>query len=84
MCKVAFYTQILLVAVRAKGRVSSTPVAFVNKGCARTEIIILTSYVEGISGLHPQSSCHSALQHSAQFSQTLRLSYLSHVIAAAT
>ena len=82
--KVAFCTQILFVAVRATGSASGTPAAFVNEVGASTEIIILTSYVEGIAGLHPERSCHFALQLSARASQTSRPSYPCLVITAAT
>jgi hypothetical protein len=44
----------------------------------------LAGMVKGIAGLHPQSPYQFTGQPSARVSQTLRPSYLSHVIAAAT
>jgi len=45
---------------------------------------VMRTFKCSISGLHPQSPRHFAPQPSARVSQTLRPSYLSHVISAAT
>jgi hypothetical protein len=52
---------------------------------ARYHKLILCSKTSAvIAGLHPQTPSHFAWQPSAWVSQTLRPSYLSHMIAAAT
>jgi hypothetical protein len=48
--------------------------------------ILLTGFHKkfGITGLHPRSPRHLSSQPSARISQTLRPSYLTYMIAAAT